>query len=125
MGVVNHANYIRWFEEAREELLEVIGIADGKIEDYGIMFPVLKVEANYRKMLHFRDEVSVDTAVRKYNGIKVLLEYKVINEANGKLCCDGYSEHCFLNQEGRPVSLKDAFPEVDKLFQTAFEHDNA
>ena len=121
MVVVHHSNYLRWFEEARTDILEKMGIECGKIEQEGILFPVLKVEANYRRMLYFGDMVSVKTYITKYNGIKVTIEYEVIDDKTGKLCNNGYSEHCFLNLEGKPVSLKKSYPQLDELFQKELE----
>ena len=122
MQIVHHSNYIRWFEEARTDILERMGIECGKIEKQGVLFPVLKIEANYRRMLRFGDVVSIETHIKKYNGIKVTITYEVKDDKTGKLCCDGYSEHCFLNLEGKPISLKRLYPELDQLFQNELEN---
>ena len=39
MGIVHHSNYIRWFEEARLEMLRVMGLPYKKMEDNGILIP--------------------------------------------------------------------------------------
>ena len=36
MKVVHHSNYIRWFEEARVELMEKIGCPYDKMEEKGM-----------------------------------------------------------------------------------------
>lgn len=41
MGIVHHSNYIRWFEEARLEMLRAMGLPYKKMEDNGILIPVL------------------------------------------------------------------------------------
>ncbi len=33
MGIVHHSNYIRWFEEARVDLLEQLGFGYDRIEE--------------------------------------------------------------------------------------------
>ena len=40
MGIVHHSNYIRWFEEARLEMLRAMGLPYKKMEDNGILIPV-------------------------------------------------------------------------------------
>lgn len=35
MGIVHHSNYIRWFEEARLEMLRAMGLPYKKMEDNG------------------------------------------------------------------------------------------
>ena len=46
MDWVHHSNYIRWFEEARTDLLEQMGMGYDRIEALGIGSPVLGVEAD-------------------------------------------------------------------------------
>lgn len=38
MGIVHHSNYIRWFEEARVDLLEQLGIGYDVMENVNIVF---------------------------------------------------------------------------------------
>lgn len=47
MGIVHHSNYIRWFEEARTDYMERLGIGYEKMEEQGILSPVLSVTADY------------------------------------------------------------------------------
>ena len=41
MGIVHHSNYIRFFEEARIDFLDKIGLNYKKIEDMGLIMPVI------------------------------------------------------------------------------------
>ena len=48
MGIVHHSNYIRWFEEARVDLLEQLGFGYDRIEAAGYSGPVLEVSCQYK-----------------------------------------------------------------------------
>ena len=48
MGIVHHSNYIRWFEEARVDLLEQLGFGYDRIEEAGYSGPVLEVSCQYK-----------------------------------------------------------------------------
>ena len=50
MGIVHHSNYIRWFEEARTDYMERLGIGYEKMEEQGILSPVLSVTAGPHKL---------------------------------------------------------------------------
>ena len=104
MGIVHHSNYIRWIEEASSYLLEENGFGYKKMEELGIISPVLSVNARYKSMTHYYDTVIINVKVVKYNGVKITLEYTVVDEKNGEVRCTGESEHCFLDTSGRPVS---------------------
>ena len=52
MKIVHHSNYIRWFEEARTAWMEEGGFGYAKMEEAGIISPVLEVDAKYKSMTH-------------------------------------------------------------------------
>lgn len=72
----------------------------------GLISPVLSVSCEYKTMTHFGDTVEIETEIVKYNGIKLELSYTVRDKETGEVRCLGKSSHCFLDREGRPVSLK-------------------
>lgn len=121
MGIVHHSNYIRWFEEARINYLDQLGLGYKVMEEMGIISPVLSVEADYLRMLHFGDEITIRTYIKEYNGIKLTVGYQVMNDETGKVHCRGSSKHCFLSKEGRPLSLKQACPSFHALFEAGLE----
>ena len=63
MGIVHHSNYIRWFEEARSYILEENGFGYKKMEELGIISPVLSVNARYKSMTHYYDTVIINVKV--------------------------------------------------------------
>lgn len=121
MGIVHHSNYIRWFEEARIDYLEKMGVGYDQMEAQGIISPVLSVEAVYLRMLYFGDAVTIETKIKEYNGIKLTLAYEVISDKTGKVHCRGTSKHCFLDKSGRPLALKQSCPQVHDLFREGLE----
>lgn len=116
MGIVHHSNYIRWFEEARIDYMDQLGLGYSEMEKQGIISPVLSVEANYLRMLHFGDSVTIDAWIKEYNGIKLTVAYEVTGDKTGKVYCKGTSKHCFLERTGRPLSLKQSSPAIHELF---------
>ena len=117
MGITHHSNYIRWMEEARVDFLAQIGWEYAKLEDMGIISPVLGVTCDYKRSTTFSDVVTIDVSVQEYKGVKLHLRYEMKNEA-GEVVCIGTSSHTFLNREGRPIRMKQEYPE---LFQTLTE----
>lgn len=123
MKIVHHSNYIRWFEEARMDYMEKLGMPYDEMEEREIISPVLAVEAEYLRMVHFGDTVSIYPRVKEYNGIKLALSYEVVDEKTGMVHCRGLSRHCFLDSKGRPISLKRSFPDYHEKFLNALEND--
>ena len=117
MGIIHHSNYIRWFEEARTDFLEKLGMGYDRMEAEGIISPVLSVSCEYRTMTHFGETVAVAVALTKYNGVRLELEYTVTNADTGEVRAVGTSEHCFLDREGNILFLKRSSPEYHKMLE--------
>ena len=79
MGYVYHANYITYCHSARTELLRKLGIEDSKLEEGGIMLPVIEVNARYRKPAHYDEILRIRTTIRELPKIKFTFYFEVLN----------------------------------------------
>ena len=117
MGVTRRSNYIRGMEESRVDFLDQIGYGYSKMEKEGVISPVIGVECEYKKTTTFDDIICIRPEIESYNGIKLVIRYTMTNRETGDLVCIGKSKHCFLSTEGKPLSLKKQFPDVDKALK--------
>lgn len=117
MKCVHHSNYIRWFEEARTYFLDDVGYGYFKMEENGILSPVLRVESNYKSMVHFGDVVDIEVTVGSYSGSRIEFVYNIYDRETGVLRNEGKTFHCFINESGRPVSLRKHLPELHKIME--------
>lgn len=114
MGVVHHSNYIRWFEEARVEMMRTAGLSYKKMEEDGIMIPVVSVSCKYKTPARFDDVVVCTTTIKKYNGIVMELAYEVVNKESGEVVVTGESSHCFVDSvKFKPLYIKRERPDID------------
>lgn len=116
MGIIHHSNYIRWFEEARIDYMNQIGLTYKKMEEDGIISPVLEINCKYQRMMYFDDIATINVYIKEYSGVRFMIEYEIYNQDN-ILCTTGSSKHCFTDRNSRPVSLKKIKPEYDQLFK--------
>ena len=117
MGVTHHSNYIRWMEEARIEFLDRIGYSYFKLEEDGIMSPVIGIECDYKATTTFNDEIEIDVKVKEFKGVRLVIEYVMKNVKSNELVFTGVSKHCFVNKDGKPIILKKEFPEFDEVLR--------
>ncbi len=113
MGVTHHSNYVRWMEEARVYFLESIGFPYDKLEDDGIISPVIGINCEYKESTTFNDDIEIEVSVKEFKGVRLVIEYIMKNKDTQKLVLKGVSEHCFLNKSGKLVRLSKEFPEFD------------
>lgn len=117
MQIVHHSNYIKWFEEARNYLLEVIGFSYQSMEDTGIVIPVLSVQADYKSMVRFGETVEIEAKVTTFTGVKLIVSYEVRDVETKEVRTIGETTHAFLDSDTyRPISLKRKHKDLYQLF---------
>ena len=116
MGITHHSNYIRWMEEARVDFLSQIGWDYARLEESGIISPVLNLSCDFKKTTTFSDKITVKAYVKEFNGVKLKFAYEMRNE-EGIVVFTATSMHAFLGKDGRPVRMKQDFPELLKTIE--------
>lgn len=114
MGITHHSNYIRWMEEARIDFLEQIGFGYAKLEEDGIISPVIGVECEYKSPTKFGDLVDIKVEIEEFKGVRLVIKYLMTKHDSNEMVLEGRTKHCFLNGEGRPIILKKQFPAFDQ-----------
>lgn len=111
MGVIYHANYLKYFELGRTALIEDIGYSYVSMEEAGYFAPVYDVQVTYKKPLRYGDKAVVKTWVQHNDGIKTIYAYSIVN-GDGELCAEGTTTHIIVRKDNfKPAAFKKAFPE--------------
>lgn len=119
MGVVHHSNYIRFLEEARCAWLEDIDLPYAQMEERGVMIPVLGVNCSYKYHVTFNDTLIIKLAFSEFTGVKLTVEYTLIDKATGKTVMIAQTKHCFTDKSMKPINLKKHFPDMFEKFDNA------
>ncbi len=117
MGIVHHSNYIRFLEEARCYMLDAMGMPYKEIEAAGILIPTLAVSCEYKFPAKFDDIIVIDTQFKKYNGIRLEMEYKITNKETGHIVMNAETKHCFTDLNLKPIQLKKVKPEWNEIYE--------
>lgn len=95
-GIVYYANFLKFFERARSEMVQAAGIDQAALlAEQGIVFPVRRCEIDYLAPARLGDELDVHTNVRAVGGASIDLDQDVTRAdavlARGKirLACTG------------------------------------
>ena len=117
MGIIHHANYVKWMEEARLAYLEELGLGYQQVEDEKVFSPVVSVSVQYKSPVHFADEVEIQVSVKEYTAVKLELAYAFFNKTTNQLCCTASSLHCFI-KNNKIISLKKDMPVLHEKLST-------
>lgn len=106
MRVVHHANYLKYFEEARVEYLRAGGLDLNELMAEGIVFPIVEVSVKYLKSACYDDLLLVKTYLRKVNRVRLDFDYEVVREATGEVLTIGHTVNTYTDMKtGRIARL--------------------
>lgn len=75
------------------------------------------VHGRYKKSCTFADVLEITVKVQKYNGMMMHLAYEMKLAGSEQVLFTGVSEHCFLDQTGKPLRLKQKWQELDEILK--------
>ncbi len=110
MGIVHHSNYIRWFEEARVDFLDQAGLPYKEVEQRGYESPVIGVQCSYKSPARFGDVAVVEVTLLEFGNLKYRFAYRVWDRTTQAVFVTGESEHCFIDETGKLISLRRSDP---------------
>ena len=105
MGIVYYSRYYEYFEEARTELLESIGLDVTNVEKSGITLPVISSHCEYNKGAKFEQNILVKASIESKPKSKLHIDYLVFIENEKDFIVSGYTEHAFVNNNGKAVRV--------------------
>ena len=119
MGIIYRGNYIHWMEEARTDLMDQIGWSYRRAVEAGIDIALTDISCHYKTMTRFGETMAIETAITKLTPARMELSYRMTDAETGALHAAGTSSHFFYDRnQGRPVALKKALPELYQLLQS-------
>ncbi len=107
MDVVYHSNYLVWFETARIQMLDQIGIPYREIEAQGLLIPVLTAYAEYKRPARFDDRLEIHLFMRKQPRARMHFDYEV--RRDGELLATGATTHGFMDTNGKGIRPPEEF----------------
>ena len=103
MGIVHHANYLRYFEMGRVAWLKERGFSYDVWMAAGLHLPVVDASVRYRKAARFDDTLVVETRVSKITRVTLRFAYRVTR--TGDLVAEGETLLACVDALMRPRRL--------------------
>ncbi|WP_292890589.1 thioesterase family protein [Nonlabens sp.] len=82
MGIIHHANYLIYLEQARLDWLSQLGFSYVKMEEAGVLLPVYNIDLKYKNPIKFGDEISVKISLKSIPTTRVIFDYEIVNQKN-------------------------------------------
>ena len=100
-GIVYYANYLKFMERARSDMLRAVGVDQAaELRASGSAYAVVEVAIRYRQPARLGDDVQVVSTVDRVLASSVHIHQKVMRGA--ELLTDARVTAAFLDRDGRP-----------------------
>ena len=111
-GVVFYANYLKFFERARTEMLRALGFEqDDLIAKNGIIFAVRSIEVDYLRPALFNEQILVSAEVVLAKKVSVTFE-QAITRGDDVLCKSTVRIACLDAKTLRPKEIPENLIEL-------------
>lgn len=119
-GVVYNANYLRYFEYARTEMMRARVCSYKEIEDLGFVLPVTECWARYKAPAFYDDLLTLECEVAELSRLKCRFNYRIFREnekdPKPRLLVRGYTVHAAVTREGKLTRLPEELLDKIKTF---------
>ncbi len=113
MAVVHHSNYIRFFENARSQMMVDWGYPIEKCEqELGVLMPIVSCECHFKHPARMGDVLTAVAEIDKVPLAKLVVRQAVYNQ-DGDLCCEGNVVLGFIDAATfRPVRCPEIIAQI-------------
>lgn len=111
-GHLNHANYLRYMEEAAFEASAAVGYNRARFEALGTLWLARETHIEYRLPLFYGDDVQVRTWAADFRQVRSIRKYEFYRD--DELVARAHTDWVYLDREAqRPVTIP---PEMIEAF---------
>ena len=105
MGYVYYGNYATYFEVARVEAMRAVGFSYKKMEERGVMMPVLELKNWFKNPGYYDELLTIRISIPRMPTFKILFQYDVIGE-DGREVNSGETTLVFVRRDtGKPIRM--------------------
>jgi acyl-CoA thioester hydrolase len=109
MGIVHHASYLVYCEEARTAYTRAKGRSYADMEQDGFYLAVMSVNLKYRKSMRYGQTVRVRCWLTDLKSRTLTFNYEIRDADTDELCITGETGHICLTHDGRPARFPDSW----------------
>jgi acyl-CoA thioester hydrolase len=127
-GVVYNANYFRYFELGRTELMRAWVRPYRDIEKLGIIMPVAECFSRFKAPAHYDDLLTIETSIGDIKKFSCRFNYRITRQEHEtqkpKLLVKGYTLHASVNLEGKLTAIpEEIITKLESLLEKETDKD--
>lgn len=117
MGFAYYANFLRWFEVARNEYLRAVGVPYRRLEEEGIVLPVTEAACSYFRPARYDDVLRIESWIEELGRVRVRFAYRILRTGEPEPLAAGFTVHACLGRDEAPRRLPDLLLQALQRFE--------
>ena len=105
LQIVWHGHYVKYLEEAREEFGRAYKLGYYDVEKSGFATPIVKVDINYKRQLHYGDTAIVEAIYVNSESAKLIFDYVIKRKSNNEIIATAQTIQVFLFLDSRELMI--------------------
>lgn len=110
MGLLHHANYLVYFEQARTDLLRGQGLTYKDMEDQGFFLVITNVEVKFKSPARYDDVLTIRTTVSRTTPVRI--EHSYLVSCEGRAVAEGKTTLACVDRAGKLQALPQWFQDT-------------
>ena len=103
-GVVYYANYLKFLERARSEVIYSLGYTNTSIlERFGVLLIVKSCNIEYKKPAKFEDTLEIISEIKSFTKTSFLMKQSILR--NNKIISDAEIHLVSVDKNGKPLKI--------------------
>ena len=103
-GVVYYANYLKFLERARSEVLSEVGLSNLKIKkDFGAFIVVKSCNIDFNKSAHLEDKLKINSVVTSFSKTSFTMSQSIYRKKDNIVKSKVHL--VFVNEKGKPIKI--------------------
>ena len=113
-GVVYYANYLKFFERARTEVITEIGLSNKKLLDkFGVLIIVKSCNIDYKKPAKLEDQLEIKSIISSISNTSFKMTQKVFRD--DELMTSSEIHLVVIDKKGKPTKIPDELRQKIKI----------
>jgi acyl-CoA thioester hydrolase len=100
LGIVWHGNYIKYFEDGRENFGHKYGISYDDLKREKIVAPIVSVKCDYKKFVRYGEKLMIETIYTDHLAAKFVLDYSITRLTDNEVVAKGQTVQVFTDIQG-------------------------
>ncbi len=109
-GIIYNANYLRFMEMGRTEMMRGHGLPYSEMEREGIILPVTECYLRYKASGRYDDLLTIATSLNELTLFTLRFHYRISCQRDSKelLLVKGFTKHACIDRQGRLMPFPDS-----------------